>query len=184
MEPLAVFRRAKGSFRIVLENIGSDELESPTPCSEWTVRDVIMHVIVGDYRFSGIQVPPIPRDLRGLIDAHSEAAGFAEAVFSAPGGLERDYSFASNVVSGQIAILKRSRDSFVHGWDLAKATGQPSDLDPEVAEYLLSFSRQEFNEPQGASRRGPGLRYAEERPCRPGSLKADQLAAFLGRTID
>ena len=109
MEPLAVFRRAKSTFRTVLENIGSDELESPTPCSEWTVRDVILHVVVGDYKFAGNQAPPIPRDLDGLINAHAEAAAFAEAVFSAPGGLERDYSFASNMVSGQIAVRKRSR---------------------------------------------------------------------------
>lgn len=183
MELLTLHRRAKSCFAEVLQNIGAGQLEASTPCTEWKVRDVIAHVIAGDYKFSGHDAPPMPSDIEELIEAHVASAAIADAAFSAPDGLEREYRFTSRVVPGRIAIHMRSRDAFVHGWDLARATGQSTDLDPDIAMYLLGFSRQEFGQPQGNERRGPGLRYAVEQPTHPQCTKADELAAFLGRRI-
>ena len=73
-----------------------------------------------------------------------------------------------------------STDIFVHGWDLAKATGQSTDLDPALADQLLAGSRMAIN---------PGFRNEQGNPFGPeqsapaGASSADQLAAFLGRTV-
>ena len=69
-------------------------------------------------------------------------------------------------------------DTFTHGWDLAKATGQSTDLDPALAEELL----------QAAQLLVPDqFRGDEPMPFAPpveppaGATAADRLAAFMGR---
>ena len=41
-----------------------------------------------------------------------------------------------------VFIVMASADQFVHGWDLARATGQRGDLDAELASQFLEFYRQ------------------------------------------
>ena len=71
-------------------------------------------------------------------------------------------------------------DTFQHAWDLAKATGQDSDLAPELATALLSQAQQSISD----AFRGPeGAPFGAEQECGDGASNADQLAAFLGRTV-
>lgn len=69
-------------------------------------------------------------------------------------------------------------DTFTHGWDLAKATGLSTDLDPELAEQLLEAAallvpdQRRGDEPMAF---GPKV----EPPA--GATPADRLAAFMGR---
>ena len=69
-------------------------------------------------------------------------------------------------------------DNFTHAWDLAKATGQSTDLDPEFAEGVLAASRSFVT----ADFRKPGL-FDAEKPAPAGASAADRLAAFLGRDV-
>jgi len=72
-----------------------------------------------------------------------------------------------------------SADQFVHGWDLAKATGQATDLDPELAAELLGFYRQAIADgmrgPDPQAPFGPLVTTASADPVA-------QLVAFSGRT--
>ena len=71
-------------------------------------------------------------------------------------------------------------DAFVHGWDVAKATGQSTDLNPELAATLLERARaaipDSFRGPDGTAPFGPIVEVPDSAPA------ADQLAGFLGRT--
>lgn len=73
-----------------------------------------------------------------------------------------------------------STDTFVHGWDLAKATGQSTDLDSDLAAALLAQSRQSISD---AFRSPEGAVFGLEQTAPDGATNADQLAAFLGRTV-
>ncbi len=64
-----------------------------------------------------------PRDLRG--------AGRMSATFKLPLG----------EVPGQVFIGLRTTDVLTHAWDLAAATGQSTDLDPELAVERLAAAR-------------------------------------------
>jgi uncharacterized protein (TIGR03086 family) len=64
----------------------------------------------------------------------------------------------------------------VHGWDLARATGQEPTLDPDLAEQLLAFARQAINDDMRAPRIGPEVAVAADAPA------TDRLVAFMGRT--
>jgi uncharacterized protein (TIGR03086 family) len=71
-------------------------------------------------------------------------------------------------------------DTFVHTWDLAKATGQSTDLAPELAAVLLEQARASIQD----SFRGPeGAPFGAEQTAPEGASNADRLAAFLGRSV-
>ena len=104
----------------------------------------------------------------------------AQATFAEPEALTRTYQLPIGEVPGGAFIGLRTADLFAHAWDLATATGQPTDLDPELAEYVLAFSKQMMSRP---GLRGDGRPFAEEQPCGDERPEADRVAAFLGRDL-
>jgi hypothetical protein len=77
-------------------------------------------------------------------------------------------------------IVMASADQFVHGWDLAQATGQAADLDPDLASQFLGFYRQAiadgFRGPDPVAPFGPLVSTSSTDPVA-------QLAAVSGRTV-
>jgi len=180
MDPLGAHQRAQDTFARVLGNVTSDQLSSPTPCPEWDVKALIDHVVAGNQRVverAGGQVAPLPEDVGA---AHRASAKASQEVFSEPEGLTRTYQIAIGVVPGMVLLEIRTSDLLAHAWDLAIATGQPTDLDPELAEYVLAFLTQTMSRP---GLRGEGRPYGEEQPCGDERSAADRVAAFLGRGL-
>jgi uncharacterized protein (TIGR03086 family) len=64
-----------------------------------------------------------------------------------------------------------------HGWDLARATGQPAGYPDGLVERTLAQAR------HGLADRpdGPGAPFAAEVPVPAGAPAIDRLAGFLGR---
>ncbi len=180
MNPLAAHERAQSAFAAVLSAVRPDQLETPTPCTEWSVRDLVAHVIAGNHRVAGSPAPELPDDLPTLIQLHAASARAAQATFAAPGGLEREYVTRMGSMPGTVIVGMRARDALVHAWDLAKATGQPTDIEPELAKEALEVSRQIVTD----QLRGPGRPFGPEMRCDPGRPAGDRLAAFLGREVD
>ncbi|MBD9313775.1 TIGR03086 family metal-binding protein, partial [Mycobacterium tuberculosis] len=111
--------------------------------------------------------------------AHQAAAAVAHEIFAAPGGMSATFKLPLGEVPGQVFIGLRTTDVLTHAWDLAAATGQSTDLDPELAVERLAAARALV----GPQFRGPGKPFADEKPCPRERPPADQLAAFLGRTV-
>jgi uncharacterized protein (TIGR03086 family) len=180
MDPLVAHQQAQDTFAHVLSKVTADQLSSPTPCPEWDVKGLIDHVIAGNQRVverAGGQVAPLPE---GLDAAHLASAKAAQAIFAAPQGLTRTYQLPIGELPGSAFIQLRTSDLLVHAWDTATATGQSTDLDPELAEYVLAFSKQMMSHP---GLRGDGRPYGEEQPSGDQRPAADRVAAFLGRQL-
>jgi uncharacterized protein (TIGR03086 family) len=180
MDPLVAHQRAQDIFASVLVNVTSDQLSLPTPCSEWDVKALIDHVVAGNQRVierAGGQAVPLPEDL-GV--AYRASARAAHENFCEPGALSRAYQLPIGEIPGTAFIELRTSDLLVHAWDLAVATGQPTDLDPELAEYVLAFSKQMMSR---SGLRGDGHPFAQEQPCGDEHPVADRVAAFLGREV-
>jgi uncharacterized protein (TIGR03086 family) len=180
MDPLVAHQRAQDTFAHVLVNVTSDQLSSPTPCPEWDVKALIGHVIAGNQRVverAGGNVAPLPEDLGA---AHRSSAKAAQETFAEPQGLARTYPLPIGELPGTAFIELRTSDLLAHAWDLATATGLPTDLDPELAEYVLAFSKQMMSRP---GLRGDGRPFGEEQPCGDERSAADRVAAFLGRKL-
>jgi uncharacterized protein (TIGR03086 family) len=180
MNPLVAHQRAQETFALVLINVTSVQLSSSTPCPEWDVKALVDHVITGNQRVvlrAGGQVAPLPQD---LIAAHRTSAKQAQEIFAERQALTRTYQISIGEVPGTVFIELRTTDLLTHAWDLAVATGQPTDLDPALAEYILTFSKQMMSRP---ALRGEGRPFGEEQPCGDERPAADRVAAFLGRTV-
>ncbi len=182
MDTLAAHQRAQDAFAVVLASVRPDQLDDPTPCSEWKIRDLIEHVVGGNEHvgiWAGIyQQPPARSD--ELTEAHRVAAAAAHEVFASPAGMATMFELPFAQIPGSFFIGMRTSDVLTHAWDLAAATGQSTDLDPELATEQLAAVRQ-FVQPEF---RGPGKPFADEQPCSSDRPPADQLAAFLGRSVE
>lgn len=181
MDALVAHQRAQEAFAGVLANVSPDELGAPTPCSEWTVADLIEHVVGGNERvgqWAGADEPP-PARPDSLIEAHLASATSAQQVFARPGGMTAMFELPIGTLPGSVVIGMRSTDVLTHAWDLAAATGQSTDLDPELSAYLLSAARERLR----PDFRGHGKPFGAEQPCPADRPPADQLAAFLGRKV-
>lgn len=122
---------AAAELRRVAENVGDDQLECSTPCTEWTVRDLVEHVCGLTKAFTiaarhekapeALNGEGLPRrwrdqldhDLETLVAAWREPSawdGEAEA-----GGVRMPAAELAAVALDELVL---------HGWDLARATGQ------------------------------------------------------------
>jgi uncharacterized protein (TIGR03086 family) len=178
MSDLDAHRRAQVVFATVLQGVARGQLEAATPCAEWNVGQLISHVIGGNQRVAGAEAA-LPDDPAGLAEAHRASADTAQAVFEGPDGMSRIFKVRAGDIPGAVFIRLRTTDVLTHGWDLARATGQATGLDPDLAERMLDICRTlirpEF--------RGAGRAFAAEKPCDADHPPIDRLAAFLGRSV-
>jgi uncharacterized protein (TIGR03086 family) len=184
-EPLA---QACASTRAVLARIRPGQLGDPTPCASWDVRALINHfvgtpswaaaaVATGD----GSAAPDRDYVSGDYLASYDAAVRTALDSFAAPGALDRAVVLPFGALPGAALLGILAQEQFTHGWDLARAAGQPTDLDPGLARELLARSEalitDDFRGPDGAAYFGP----ATQAP--PGASAADRLAAFLGRPV-
>jgi uncharacterized protein (TIGR03086 family) len=175
------------STRGVLAGVSRDQLGLPTPCASWTVADVINHVVRGHHFFAasirGERPSTDQPDFAAgdFMAAFDDASAASLAAFGADGAMERTVRLPFGEMPGSTVVGLAATDTLTHGWDVARATGQPSDLAPELAASLLAGVRAAL--PPGV--RGPDGQapFGPEQEAPAGSSNADQLAAFLGRTV-
>lgn len=182
MDPLVAHQRAQDAFAGVLAAVSPQQMGDPTPCTEWTVGELIGHVIGGNERVrirAGLRAEPDASWPADFIEAHRATAVAAQQVFAAPDGMTIMFGLPIGPVPGSTFVRMRAVDGLAHAWDLAKATGQSTDLDPELAAHLLAGSRGAATD----TLRGPGKFFGHPQPCDEARPPADQLAAFLGRTV-
>lgn len=178
-------QQAIASTRSVLTNVSADQMGNDTPCASWDVAGLINHIVGGMHFFAaGIKGEPpaeAPDFASGDFIASFDAASTEiVGLFGAEGALEKMYTLPFGEMPGSAFMGLAMTDTFQHGWDLAKATGQSTDLNSDLADALLDASRQSIQE----NFRGPeGAPFGSEQQCPDGASTADQLAAFLGRAV-
>jgi uncharacterized protein (TIGR03086 family) len=138
--------RACASTRTVLENVTREQLSFPTPCSDWPVHDLIDHIAGAMDFFADVAErgsSPEGRewpDYSGgdFVTSFRQQAHRAVAAFSAPGAMEQIMVLPTGPAPGSRCIQVAMGEIFVHGWDLAKATGHAMPVDGGVADALLA----------------------------------------------
>jgi uncharacterized protein (TIGR03086 family) len=179
--------RAFATTRTVLANVKPDQLDDPTPCASWSVRDLINHIVGGSHWFAkstnaGASPAPDETDFASgdFVASFDEGSTAAVAAFGTPGAQEKIIKLPFGDFPGSAFMGLATTDTFTHAWDLAKATGQDVDLDPELAGQLLAGAQASipdaFRGPDKAAPFGPAV------PCDDSAPAASRLAAFLGRT--
>jgi uncharacterized protein (TIGR03086 family) len=184
--PTRQLDRAFVSTRAILAKVQADQLDAPTPCASWDVRALINH-FVGVARWAaatistGDDVADEDYVAGDFLTIYDESIRGSLAAFESVGALEKTVTLPFGEFSGVALMGLAARDQFTHGWDLARAIGHHTDLDPELADELLIQAQTEvpeaFRGPEGVAGFGPIL----DAPAR--ACPADRLAAFLGRSM-
>jgi uncharacterized protein (TIGR03086 family) len=179
------FERALAAVEVLVAAVPPAQLSQPTRCQGWDVRAVVNHLIFENLAHAAlangeaIPTPDATTDYIGNdhVAAYRRSAEIARAALSRPGLLEQRYGPAE--APGFMIVQQAINEQLAHGWDLATATGQPTDFAPDVAEEALAVLRVWLRE----APRGPGCGYDPEQPAPAGATPADRLAAYLGRPI-
>ena len=168
-------------FTARLNGVPPDQWSAPTPCTEWTARDVVGHVIGTHRRVMATldRTEPdsvdLDEDLRrewllataAVRDALDDRTRAAQVV----GGMFGEQPFESLV--GRLLCA----DTLVHTWDLARATGQPEDLDSNAVLRAMEF----LTPLDDAIRRPGGFAAKIEWP--PDADDKTRLLNFCGRAV-
>ena len=177
--------RAFDAVAGLISNIRADQWSAPTPCTDWTVRQVVNHLIGMNRVFAALLAgqPPPPRPSADHVEddpvgAYRGSAAALLAAFSRPGVLERTYHGPLGSATGAERLQIRLYDLLAHGWDLAQATEQPADLPEDLAEQSLAFARTQLTEQARPGRFGPAQIVDEQ------ASAIERLVAFLGRPVN
>jgi uncharacterized protein (TIGR03086 family) len=185
MELLQAHGTALAGFDRVVGRIGARDWAAPTPCTEWTVRDLLNHLVyeqlwapellggaalaeIGD-RFDG---DVLGDDPAGRWRTSSKAAREA---WLRPGALDGEVELSYGPAPATDYGWQMTLDLAVHGWDLATAIGAESPLDPEIADTLLDVF-----EDQIPRWRSFGI-FAAPVPVEPDAGSPARLLGILGR---
>lgn len=157
----------------VLAEVHPDDLGRPTPCDDWTVQQLVDHLVATPERFLQMMNGEQP-------DWSSE-----------PPRVEQDWAGAFRVSADNLIHAWHGRpdaetasadwqsaELATHTWDLVRALGRSADeLDPEVAERGLAFMQANLT----ADNRS--VAFGAEQPAPEDASPYDRIAAFAGRTV-
>jgi uncharacterized protein (TIGR03086 family) len=143
---------AATEFGRLVDGTRPDQLDNPTVCAEFTVRDLINHVVSGATMFAIAfdegsvpdgELAPVLGDVLGADYKAACAAGMARAgaAFTRPGALDGTVTLPFGEFSREDALGLAVFDVIVHCSDLAGATGQELQLTDEDALIGLELAR-------------------------------------------
>jgi uncharacterized protein (TIGR03086 family) len=160
----------------------TEQLDLPTPCTEWRVRDLFGHLAVGATTFAAVVRGEEPAaDVSAgpdpIISATTQAAlADIDEAFRGPGALERSVVTPFGEMPGDAFARLLCFDMLMHSWDLATATGQSLEVPDELVAEVDGFARAALT----ADLRGPGTFGPEVAPGSDAPA-LERLVAFSGR---
>ena len=189
MEGIPMMQRVVDTTTAVIDKTSADQLANPTPCTEWTVKDVINHMVGGATMFAiSVEEGSVPDDMLGKLmggdnvgddpqGAWATASDRAMQAFASPGAMDKMVKLPFGEMPGGVALNIAIFDVATHACDLARATGQHV-TDAELLAGALAIGQQMV----GADLRVPGVFGAEQTADAKASAE-DKLLAFAGRQV-
>jgi uncharacterized protein (TIGR03086 family) len=189
-EIAARYRKRADAFESKIRGVRDDQWSNQSPCEAWDARGVVQHII----DMHGVMLRPFDRGLSAApsVDDDPLAAFIAaradiEAVLDDPAlsAKEVESPTGKSTVADHIDGVI-SQDMVLHGWDLARATGQDETIDPEevqrywgVVSALPADLQEKMRTPgafgPGVVVFGPEVNVPEDAPLQ------DRLLGIIGR---
>jgi uncharacterized protein (TIGR03086 family) len=181
---LETLEQAAKATSTVAQGVRAEQLASSTPCTDWDVKGLMSHMTgvceyFAEVASGGSPSAPAPAESGTRDEAVQRLAAAAQRAARAwqrPGALDGTYQLTFAEVPAPMAAGINLVDMYVHGWDLAKATGQQLESTPALVDMVSTLSRQIVS----PDLRQRGAFAAEVQPAAAAS-DLDRLAAFLGR---
>ena len=171
-----------GACQAVLGRLTEDDLSRPSPCTEYTVGEVGQHVVRSMVLLASVAGDPAASLTAGPVgpaagSLEEQVAVTTEAALTAwrRRGVGGTVAVGRSTLPADLAFEIIPMELLVHGWDVARATGQQIDVPPEVADHLLGRARELVTEDKR------GRSFAAEVPPGPQASALHRLIAFTGR---
>ncbi|MDQ4053032.1 MAG: TIGR03086 family metal-binding protein [Actinomycetota bacterium] len=175
-QPAVIADAALAAIQPVLRGLDDDDLDKPTPCADFTCADLVEHLTMSLVRLGAMAGVTVTEPGQGSIEhrVSTVAAPTIDAwravdlsgTVPGPGGAELPASFAASILPVELIL---------HGWDLARASGQ----DLQVRDDVVACLR-ELAEVFVPSARTNGS-FGEEVEPAADANPMDRLAAYAGR---
>jgi uncharacterized protein (TIGR03086 family) len=174
-------RRASEATGALLAGLRADQLDLPTPCTQWTVRGVVEHLVDTADFFTATARGAARPDRAGADPRPAFAAATADylAAFADDAVLDLRFDLGGKgVVDGRAATAIHLVDVLVHGWDIGRATGVEVVLADDVVAAALRIAA---TYPDIPAVRGPGGAFAPALAVSDTASPVSRLVAMLGR---
>jgi uncharacterized protein (TIGR03086 family) len=175
------YDRLARAFASTVDAVPPDAWENPSPCDEWTARDVVRHVVDAQNLFFGlvgkppVVAPSVDDDPSGAW-ATTSGAVLADLRDPVASSVEFD-GFFGRTSFAQAVDRFLCLDLVVHRWDLARAAGLDDAIPDDDVAMVMAGAEQMGDAMRGPGAFGPALDAPE------GSDAQTRMLAFLGRPV-
>jgi uncharacterized protein (TIGR03086 family) len=185
-DPRPAFAAALTPALAAVAAVRPDQLDDPTPCTDFDVRHLLGHLVAVLDRVAAVgrgEDPfSVPFVAEGVPDdgwAAAAMAGAARAaeVWADDAVLKRVLRLPFGTLPGAAALASYTGEVTSHTWDLAVATGQSPEWDPEVLALALAAIRSKLP----TAERAAGIPFADAVPVAGDAPLIDQLVGWQGR---
>jgi uncharacterized protein (TIGR03086 family) len=174
------YRDLSAEFTRRVAAVPDGRWDDPSPCEDWTARDVLRHVV--DTQASTPSYAGIEIKLERSVDDDPEGAW--DEARDAMQDLLDDPVQAGTTYEGMFGEtkLEKTVDTFigldlvVHAWDIARATGQDETMPPADVHQLFGRVKDMGDMLRTNGVCGPEVEVAADAP------EQDRLLGLLGRT--
>ncbi|MFJ6616858.1 TIGR03086 family metal-binding protein [Kitasatospora sp. NPDC091335] len=121
--------------------------DSPTPCSDWSVRDLVNHLTGEQLWVPDLLMGATIGEVGGRYDgdvlgddplgAWTDAAEAAREAWAVPGATELTVHLSYGDASGRYYLDQLTTDLVIHSWDLAEGIGRHTRLPDGLVEFAL-----------------------------------------------
>lgn len=148
MDALEALSQANRELETRLRQIGDDQWDLPTPCTEWNVRELTNHLLLGTRMSVQLLAGGTQQDvvaglgddlMNGNPDPVGDVVGMAAEMhggFAAPGGLDGTVDHPMGEIPRSMFVGFRVMDNATHAWDLARAIGADETLDADLVSWM------------------------------------------------
>jgi uncharacterized protein (TIGR03086 family) len=178
-------RDATEAVRPIVAAVDASDLARPTPCAGWDVRELLNHIVAGNWwaarLAAGASIDDVGSELDGdqlggdALGAYERSAEAAATAFEAPGALAAPCAVSYGPVPGAVYAGHRMIDLLVHGVDLADATGQSVTYPPALVDACWAVVDPQLQELQASGA------FGEPVTVDPGADSLTRLLGALGR---
>jgi uncharacterized protein (TIGR03086 family) len=175
----------------LVRQVTPDDLLRPTPCSAWTLTDLLAHMTAQHRGFAAAalghgqdlahwRVRPLVED---TVAEYGEAAEQVIAAFATVAAPDRPFVLPELPVAQTFpaaqAIGFHLIDYVVHAWDVARSLGLAYDPGPELLAAALPMARAV---PDGDLRLAPDSPFQSALPTGDGASALERILMALGRS--
>jgi uncharacterized protein (TIGR03086 family) len=187
-DPLALLSRALDRLGRVIGGIDRErQARLPTACRSWDVGMLVGHVLNGLTKFAlaaegrRSDQPAEPREVDGdWMESFRERADALLETWRKVGVTGTIMLPDLGEVPAAFPVFQQMTELTVHTWDLATATGQSPDLDPEVTRDALDWAKGALS-PKFRGDEASGKGFGPEVDVPADATVTDQLVAWFGR---